>query len=73
MWKDILANIRPEPPNASLALKGLDQKLESLPPLKHYEQPQFATWFIRWLLNWLVVRSMSIKHIESFFRILLIC
>jgi hypothetical protein len=40
MLKGILAKIRPEPPKASLALKGLEPKREPLPPLKHYEPPR---------------------------------
>jgi hypothetical protein len=34
MRKGILAKIRPEPPIASLAPKGLEPKPEPLPPLK---------------------------------------
>jgi hypothetical protein len=37
MWKGILAKIRPEPPKASLASKGLEPKPEPLQPLKRYE------------------------------------
>jgi len=40
MWKSILAKIRPEPPNASLAPKGWEPKPEPLPPQKHYEPPR---------------------------------
>jgi hypothetical protein len=40
MLKGILAKIRPEPPKASLAPKGLEPKRESLPPLKQYEPPR---------------------------------
>jgi hypothetical protein len=37
IWKGILAKIRPEPPNASLAPKGLEPKPEPLPPQRNYE------------------------------------
>jgi hypothetical protein len=40
MLKGILAKIRPEPPKASLAPKGLEPKREPLPPLKQYEPPR---------------------------------
>jgi hypothetical protein len=40
MLRGILAKIRPEPPKASLAPKGLEPKRESMPPIKHYEPPR---------------------------------
>jgi hypothetical protein len=40
MLKGILAKIRPEPPKASLAPKGLEPKREPLLPLKQYEPPR---------------------------------
>jgi hypothetical protein len=40
MWKGILAKLRPEPPKASLAPKGLESKPEPLPPQKQYEPPR---------------------------------
>jgi hypothetical protein len=40
MLKGVLAEIRPEPPKASLAPKGLETKRGSLPLIKHYEPPR---------------------------------
>jgi hypothetical protein len=37
LLKGILGRIRPEPPKASLAPKGLEPKRQPLPPPKHYE------------------------------------
>jgi hypothetical protein len=38
--RSILGKIRPEPPKASLAPKGLEPKREPLPPIKHHEPPR---------------------------------
>ena len=40
LLKSILAKVRPEPPKASLAPKGLEPKSEPLPPQKQYEPPR---------------------------------
>jgi hypothetical protein len=40
MWKGILTKMRPEPPQPSLAPKGLEPKPELLPALNHYEPPR---------------------------------